>query len=259
MNGHIVWPLIGCVFFCCLHRVTVVFKSRLFRALRDQVTVHDRTAGSVTVNWLTTIHQLSCQRGSQMFWHLTVWSKHMNLYLYAITVCVGFNGLGKDTVRRDEKRLRFGNRCLILEVSRYPQGMEGPACLSFMVNITPQAWQCKRARVSAALVLTKLSSAIPLLSRGSLTQWTRDAIITSFWRQNDVIIALCARWEEPRDSNVGILENKSTLLTISRLWRYCGPSNYRFNFLLYWYAPRVFFWGRQCAFVFPIYVRKYRK
>ena len=35
--------------------------------------------------------------------------------------------------------------------------------------------------------------------------------------------------------------NKSTLLTISRLWRYCGPSNYRFNFLLYWYAPWVFF------------------
>ena len=55
------------------------------------------------------------------------------------------------------------------------------------------------------------------------------------------------------------LENKSTLLTISRLWRYCGPSNYRFNFLLYWYAPWVFFWCRQCAFVFPIYVRKYRK
>ena len=45
----------------------------------------------------------------------------------------------------------------------------------------------------------------------------------------------------PHDSNVGILENKSTLLTISRLWRYCGPSNYRFNFLLYWYAPWVFF------------------
>ena len=64
---------------------------------------------------------------------------------------------------------------------------------------------------------------------------------------------------EPRDSNVGILENKSTLLTISRLWRYCGPSNHRFNFVLYWYAPWVFFWGRQCAFVFPIYVRKYRK
>ena len=47
--------------------------------------------------------------------------------------------------------------------------------------------------------------------------------------------------KEPRDSNVGILENKSTLLTISRLWRYCGPSNYRSNFLLYWYAPWVFF------------------
>ena len=46
---------------------------------------------------------------------------------------------------------------------------------------------------------------------------------------------------EPRDSNVGILENKSTLLAISRLWRYCGPSNFRFNFLLYWYAPWVFF------------------
>ena len=30
-------------------------------------------------------------------------------------------------------------------------------------------------------------------------------------------------------------------------------------FFLYWYAPWVFFWGRQCAFVFPIYVRKYRK
>ena len=44
-----------------------------------------------------------------------------------------------------------------------------------------------------------------------------------------------------RLSNVGILENESTLLTISRLWRYCGPSNYRFNFLLYWYAPWVFF------------------
>ena len=32
-----------------------------------------------------------------------------------------------------------------------------------------------------------------------------------------------------------------TLLTISRLLRYCGPSNYRFNFLLYWYAPWIFF------------------
>ena len=52
---------------------------------------------------------------------------------------------------------------------------------------------------------------------------------------------------------------KLPLLPISRLWRYCGPSNYRFNFLLYWYAPWVFFWGRQCAFMFPIYVRKYRK
>ena len=48
---------------------------------------------------------------------------------------------------------------------------------------------------------------------------------------------------------------KWPLLTISWLWRYCGPSNYRFNFLLYWY----FFWSRQCGFVFPIYVRKYRK
>ena len=27
--------------------------------------------------------------------------------------------------------------------------------------------------------------------------------------------------------------SKIKLLTISRLWRYCGPSNYRFNFLLY--------------------------
>ena len=50
-----------------------------------------------------------------------------------------------------------------------------------------------------------------------------------------------------------------TVYAISRLWRYCGPSNYRFNFILYWYAPWVFFLGRQCAFVFPIYVRKYRK
>ena len=52
---------------------------------------------------------------------------------------------------------------------------------------------------------------------------------------------IVARLREPRDSNVGILENKPTLLTISRLWHYCGPSNYRFNFLLYWYAPWVFF------------------
>ena len=34
---------------------------------------------------------------------------------------------------------------------------------------------------------------------------------------------------------------KLQLLTIPRLWRYCGPSNYRFNFLLCWYAPWVFF------------------
>ena len=34
---------------------------------------------------------------------------------------------------------------------------------------------------------------------------------------------------------------KLPLLTISRLWRYCGPSNYRFDFFLYWYAPWVFF------------------
>ena len=76
------------------------------------------------------------------------------------------------------------------------------------------------------------------------------------WATESFIVA---RLREPRDSNVGILENKPTLLTISRLWRYCGLSNYRFNFLLYWYAPWVFFLGRQCAFVFPIYVRKYRK
>ena len=56
-----------------------------------------------------------------------------------------------------------------------------------------------------------------------------------------VMPVFVARPREPRDSNVGILENKPTLLTISRLWRYCGPSNYRFNFLLYWYAPWVFF------------------
>ena len=35
--------------------------------------------------------------------------------------------------------------------------------------------------------------------------------------------------------------SKIKLLTISRLWRYCGPSNYRFNFILYWHAPWVFF------------------
>ena len=28
---------------------------------------------------------------------------------------------------------------------------------------------------------------------------------------------------------------------------------------MYWYAPWVYFWGRQCAFMFPIYVKKYRK
>ena len=38
-----------------------------------------------------------------------------------------------------------------------------------------------------------------------------------------------------------IFLKKSTLLTISRFWRYCGPSNYRFNFVLYWCAPWVFF------------------
>ena len=56
-----------------------------------------------------------------------------------------------------------------------------------------------------------------------------------------VNVIIVARLKEPRDHNVGILENKSTLLTISRLWRNCGPSSYRFNFLLYWYAPWVFF------------------
>ena len=34
---------------------------------------------------------------------------------------------------------------------------------------------------------------------------------------------------------------------------------YRRSCLLYWYAPWEFFLGRQCAFVFPIYVWKYRK
>ena len=43
----------------------------------------------------------------------------------------------------------------------------------------------------------------------------------------------------------GILE-KLTLLSISRLWCYCGPSNYRLNFLLYWYAPWVFLRSSMC-------------
>ena len=57
--------------------------------------------------------------------------------------------------------------------------------------------------------------------------------------------------KEPHDSNVGILENKLTLLTILRFWRYCGPSNYRFNFLLYWYAPWVFFLRSSMCFRVP--------
>ena len=56
-----------------------------------------------------------------------------------------------------------------------------------------------------------------------------------------------------------LILGSSKITTVSRLWRYCGPSNCRFNFLLYWYATWVFFLGRQCAIVFPIYVRKYRK
>ena len=63
------------------------------------------------------------------------------------------------------------------------------------------------------------------------------------WRSRLGAMSLTGDLREPRDSNVGILENKSTLLTISWLWRYCGPSNYRLNFLLYWYAPWVSRWG----------------
>ena len=80
-------------------------------------------------------------------------------------------------------------------------------------------------------------------------------IVTSLWWwaghfHREALIASRLHVWDPR---------KLPLLPISRLWRYCGPSNYRFNFLLYWYAPWVFFWGRQCAFVSPIYVQKYRK
>ena len=39
---------------------------------------------------------------------------------------------------------------------------------------------------------------------------------------------------------------KLPLFTISRLWRYCCPSNYRFDILLYWYAPWVFFRSSMC-------------
>ena len=72
------------------------------------------------------------------------------------------------------------------------------------------------------------------------------------------MLRYCRREPRLRGSRLYVWDHrKLPLLPISRLWRYCGPSNYRFSFLLYWYAPWVFFWGRQCAFVFPIYVRKY--
>ena len=44
---------------------------------------------------------------------------------------------------------------------------------------------------------------------------------------------------------------KLPLLTISRLWRYCGPSNYMFIFFVLVYTMSIF-WGRQCASVFVI-------
>ena len=71
--------------------------------------------------------------------------------------------------------------------------------------------------------------------------WEPSVGEVKLWEYWYVFVLLSRGSLEHRDSNVGILENKSTLLTISRLWRYCGPSNYRFNFLLYWYAPWVFF------------------
>ena len=44
-------------------------------------------------------------------------------------------------------------------------------------------------------------------------------------------------WASLRGSRLYIwYPRKLPLLTISRLWRYCGHSNYSFNFLLYWYA-----------------------
>ena len=63
----------------------------------------------------------------------------------------------------------------------------------------------------------------------------------------------------PRLTTLHLGSSKITTVADFTALRYCGPSNYRFNFLVYWYAPWVFFLGRQCAFVSPIYVRKYRK
>ena len=73
-------------------------------------------------------------------------------------------------------------------------------------------------------------------------------------------MSLWSSWGSLRASRLYVWDpRKLPLLPIWRLWHYCGPSNYRFNFLLYWCPPWVFFWDRQCAFMFPIYIRKYRK
>ena len=64
------------------------------------------------------------------------------------------------------------------------------------------------------------------------------------WHENKQSFPLyrSSSWGSLRASRFyGCDPRKSPLLPISRFQRYCGPSNYRFNFLLYWYAPWVFF------------------
>ena len=112
-----------------------------------------------------------------------------------------------------------------------------------------------------ACVFSYLQTAAPSVEKmANACSWNKeDEIQFSIWLKDWVQSSLFVARSRKSLATLTLGSSKIKLLTISRLWRYCGPSNYRFNFILYWYAPRVFFWGRQCAFVFPIYVRKYRK
>ena len=77
-----------------------------------------------------------------------------------------------------------------------------------------------------------------VISKVNVHRWLEESFINgSTWWVKEALLSRGL----VRASRLTLGSSKIKLLTISRLWRYCGPSNYRFNFILYWYAPWVFF------------------
>ena len=150
---------------------------------------------------------------------------------------------------------RAGHFTLDAHASR-PVACFGHLCARILVSLVPYTYLCEpRLRGSSSWASIKRQGWGEYYSGTRLAQndkheYTKN-IVLEYYSSTDfpVLILVCSVLAPAllRGSRLYIWDlQKLPLLSISWFWRNCGPSNCRFNFLLYRYASWVFFMSSMC-------------